>query len=137
MIPTKIWVGVTFLALVGCKGEEKPEMANAADVFPLLPLPPEPTIVAREGSPEALKLTLRSPAKPQVVEAYYRQLLSKNGWRLVSDSRDSEGAVVFLAQQEGPPLWVRILGTADGAATIVELAGAVVPQENKATKPAS
>ena len=93
-------------------------------------------MVSREGSPDALKLTLRSSAKPAKVEAYYRQTLSKNGWRLVSDARDAEGAVVLLAQQNGPPFWVRIQGTKDSVGTMVELAGAV-PTRPKAGKPAS
>ena len=46
-----------------------------------------------------------------------------------------EGAVVLLAHQDGPPLWVRIKSTSDSLATIVELAGAV--RRPNATKPAS
>jgi hypothetical protein len=136
MIPAKIRVGLALLALVGCK-DKAPEMAKLADVIPNLPLPPNASLVSREGSPDALKLTLLSNAKPVEVEAYYRRVLSKqNGWRLVSDTRDAEGAIVLLAEQNGPPLWVRIQGTSDSAATRVELAGAML-SNNKATKPAS
>ena len=135
MIPTKIRIGLAVLALVGCR-DKGPEMAQVYDVFPTLPMPPAASVVSREGSPEALKLTLRSSAKPAKVEAYYRQTLSKNGWRLVSDARDAEGAVVLLAQQNGPPLWVRIQSTKDSVGTMVELAGAV-PTRPKAGKPAS
>jgi hypothetical protein len=124
MIPTKIRVGLAVLALVGCR-DKSPKMAEVYEVFPSLPLPPAASVISREGSPEALKLTLRSNASPANVEAYYRQTLSKNGWRLVSDARDAEGAVVLLAQQNGPPLWVRIKSTDDSVATMVELAGAV------------
>jgi hypothetical protein len=136
MIPTKIRVGLVLLALVGCK-DKPPEMAKMADVIPNLPMPPRASLVSREGSADALKLTLLSNAKPAEVESYYRAVLSKqNGWRLVSDSRDAEGAIVLLAEQNGPPLWVRIRGTSDSAATMVELAGAILSR-NKATKPAS
>ena len=135
MIPTKIRIGLAVLALVGCR-DKGPEMAQVYDVFPTLPMPPAASLVSREGSPDALKLTLRSSAKAAKVEAYYRQTLTKNGWRLVSDARDAEGAVVLLAQQNGPPLWVRIQSTKDSVGTMVELAGAV-PTRPKAGKPAS
>ena len=135
MIPMKIRVGLAVLALLGCR-DKGAQLAQVHDVFPTLPIPPAAKVVSREGSPDALKLTLRSSAKPAKVEAYYRQTFTKNGWRLVSDARDAEGAVVLLAQQNGPPLWVRIQGTKDSLATMVELAGAV-SNRPKAGKPAS
>ena len=136
MIPTKIRVGLALLALVGCR-DKAPEMAKVSDVFPNLPVPPKASVVSREGSPDALKLTLMSNARPAEVEAYYREVLSsRNGWRLVSDTRDAEGAIVLLAEQDGPPLWVRIQSTSDSVATVVELAGAVLSRP-KVTKPAS
>jgi hypothetical protein len=135
MIPTKIWIGLAVLALASCR-DKGPEMAKVYDVFPTLPMPPAASVVSREGSPDALKLTLRSRVKAAKVEAYYRQTLTTNGWRLVSDARDAEGAVVLLAQQNGPPLWVRIQSTKDSVGTMVELAGAV-SNRPKAGKPAS
>jgi hypothetical protein len=136
MIPSKIWAAITVVALVACKDSE-PEMAKVSDVFPTLPLPPQATVVSRSGGPEALQLTLRSSAKTKDVEAYYRALLTKSGWRLVNDMRDRDGSVVLLAQQKGPPLWVRIKSTDDSNATMVELTGAVLPDTAKQVKPAS
>jgi hypothetical protein len=121
--------------LAGCR-DKGPEMARIQDVFPTLPLPPAASEVSREGSPEALKLTLKSHVGPARVEAYYRETLSKNGWQLVSDSRDAQGAVVLLAKQNGRPLWVRMQSTDDSVATLVELAGAVVGR-SRTNKPAS
>ena len=136
MIPTKIRVGLALLALVACK-EKPPEMAKVTEAFPKLPLPPNASLVSQEGSADAVKLTLKSNVKPAVVEAYYRAALSQaNGWRLVSDSRDAEGATVLLAEQDGPPLWVRIVRTSDSAVTMVELAGGVVSR-HKASKRSS
>ena len=123
------------LALVGCR-DKAAEMAKVSDVFPNLPVPPKASVVSRDGSPDALKLTLMSNARPSEVEAYYREVLSRNGWRLVGDSTDAEGAVVLLAEQDGPPLWVRIQSTSDSVATMVELAGAVLSRK-KESKPAS
>ena len=135
MIPTRLRAGLVVLALVGCR-DKAPEMAKVSDVFPNLPVPPKASVVSRDGSPDAIKLTLMSNARPSEVEAYYRDVLSRNGWRLVSDSRDAEGAVVLLAEQDGPPLWVRIQSTSDSVATMVELAGAVLSRK-KESKPAS
>lgn len=121
--------------LAGCR-DKGPDMARVQDVFPNLPLPPAASMVSREGGPEALKLTLKSHVRPATVEAYYRETLSKNGWRLVSDSRDAEGALVLLAEQNGRPLWVRIQSADDSVAALVELAGAVTSR-SKGIKPTS
>jgi hypothetical protein len=136
MIPTRIRAGLVLLALIGCR-DKPPEMAKVSEVFPNLPLPPAASLVSREGSPDALKLTLMAKARPADVEAYYRDALSsRNGWHLVSDTRDAEGALVLLAQRNGPALWVRILPTDDSLRTKVELAGAQLARP-KADKPAS
>ncbi len=135
MVPIKIRVGLAVLALLACR-DEPPPMAKVTDVFPSLPLPPEASVVSREGSSEALKITMLSRASSSDIASYYRHVLSRNGWRLVSDSRDGDGAVVLLAERDGPPLWVRIQGS-DSAGTKVELAGAVLPGGGKPTKPAS
>jgi hypothetical protein len=136
MIPTKIRVGLVVLALIGCR-DKPPEMAKVSEVFPNLPLPPAASLVSREGSADALKLTLMAKARPADVEAYYRDALSsRNGWRLVSDARDAEGALVLLAQRDGPALWVRIQSTDDSVMTKVELAGALL-SGTKENKPAS
>jgi hypothetical protein len=136
MIPTKIRVGLAVMALIGCR-DKPPEMAKVSEVFPNLPLPPAASLVSREGSADALKLTLLAKARPADVEAYYRDALSsRNGWRLVGDTRDAEGALVLLAQQNGPALWVRIQSTDDSLMTKVELAGALL-SGTKENKPAS
>jgi hypothetical protein len=136
MIPTKIWAGMAILALVGCK-DKAPETPKVSEVFPNLPLPPNASVVSRSGGTDALQLTLMSPVKAKEVESYYRDILSKNGWRLVNDMRDRDGSVVLFAEQNGPPLWVRIKSTDDSVATMVELAGAVMADTTKRAKRAS
>jgi hypothetical protein len=91
-------------------------------------------VVGRSGGPDALQLTLMSSTKVKEVESYYRAILTRNGWRLANDMRDRDGSLVLLAEQDGPPLWVRIKSTDDSSGTIVELNGAVVPAT---AKPAS
>ena len=136
MIPSKILTGLVVLALIGCRDKPQ-EMAKVSEVFPNLPLPPAASLVSREGSADALKLTLMAKARPAMVEAYYRDALSsRNGWSLVGDTRDAEGALVLLAQQNGPSLWVRIQSTDDSVMTKVELAGALV-SGTRTNKPAS
>ncbi len=136
MISTKIWACVAVLALVGCK-DRAPEAPKFSQVFPNLPLPPQASVVSRSSGSDALQITLMSGAKARDVEAYYRHTLSKNGWRLVNDMRDRDGSVVLLAEQDGPPLWVRIKSTDDSVATLVELSGAVMANPAKRAKPAS
>jgi hypothetical protein len=136
MIPTKIWAGMAILALVACK-DKSPPSPKVSEVFPNLPLPPNATLVSRSGGTDALQITLRSSAKAKDVERYYRTALTKNGWRLLNDMREKDGTVVLFAERNGPPLWVRIKSTDDSAATLVELAGAILPDSATRAKPAS
>jgi hypothetical protein len=82
--------------------------------------------VSRSGSADALQLTLFSPNKTGEVTDYYRSQLSMGTWRLVGDAKRPDGSVALYAEQDGPPLWVRIWPTSDSAGTMVELAGAIV-----------
>jgi hypothetical protein len=121
--------------MLGCGSEPPPpKLADVFAVFPDLPLPPEAKLVSRAGSPDALQLTLFSPAKVDAVTDYYRTRLSKGNWRLVSDLKRPDGSVALYAEQDGPPLWVRIWPTSDSAGTMVELAGAVVEAEKDSVK---
>ena len=129
MIPAKIQAVVLGLALVAC-GDRAPKQAQVSEVFPNLPLPPQATFVSKSGSHDALQLTLRSSLKVDAVTAHYRSVFKRDGWEMVSDARDREGAVVLVAKQKGPPLWVRIHSTPDSAATLVELSGAVFPRDS-------
>jgi hypothetical protein len=136
MIPTKIWAGLAILALVACR-DKAPQTPKISQVLPNLPIPPNASVVSKSGGSDALQITLISPAKVKDVEAYYRTTLSRNGWRLVNDMRDRDGSVLLFAEQNGPPLWVRIKSTDDSVATMVELAGAVFADTAKRVKPAS
>jgi hypothetical protein len=134
MIPSRIWAAAAFVALLGC-GDKPLKQADVADALPNLPLPPSPTVVSKTGGPNTLMITVRSPAKVAEVEAYYRSVLTGPGWKLLKHSTDRSGAVFMLAEQKGPPLWVRIRSMPDNGGTIVDLAGAVV--DSTAAKPAS
>jgi hypothetical protein len=126
MIPTKIRAvgAVAFLCatLAGC-ADRPPKPPKIAEVFPNLPLPPDGILIGKSGGTDALQLTLRSSRPSAEIEAYYKRVLSENGWRLVNQLKAQDGATVLLAEQNGPPLWVRIVAE-DSTSTMVELAGA-------------
>jgi len=137
MTPPTIRAALVVLALVACKDEERPPMPEVAQAFPTLPLPPQATLVSRSGGSDALQLRLMSPIKARDIESYYRGILTRNGWRVVNDMRDGDGATLLLAERNKRPLWVRIKSTDDSAATLIELSGAVLPDSAKTAKPAS
>jgi hypothetical protein len=137
MIPSTIRHVMLCLALAAC-ADTPPKTAEVSEALPNLPLPPQPTFVSRAGGPDALQLTVRSPASADSVATYYRQVLKQGKWRLVNDAKDADGATVLLAQQNGPPLWVRIRKAEDGPGSVIELSGAVVPraEQGAAVNPA-
>jgi hypothetical protein len=137
MIPSKIRVLFLCAGLAAC-GDKAPKTASLRDALPFIPLPPQATFVSRSGGPDALQITLRSPGKADDITAYYRAVLQKGGWRLVSDAKDKDGATVLFAEKKGPPLWIRVQPAEDGNGTLVQLSGAVVTQKDSAAaKPAS
>jgi hypothetical protein len=136
MIPSKIRWLVLCAALAAC-ADKTPKMAKLDEALPNIPLPPQPSFVGRSGGPDALQVMVRSPANPDAVADYYRGVFKTGNWKLVNEAKDAEGATVLLAQQNGPPLWVRI-HPADGGGSMVELSGAVVSRiDSVGVKPAS
>ena len=120
-------------ALAGC-GDRRPEGPKMAEVFPNLPLPPRASFVSRQAGEDALQFTVLAPMRPQAMEEYYRDALSRNGWRLVNTAKDGEGALVLLAERDGPPLWVKITAADDTAWSLIEFSGA---RTRGGSKPAS
>ena len=70
----------------------------------------------------------------KAVADYYRTQLSRGKWRLVSDVKSSDGSTVLYAEQNGPPLWVRIWKQGDQPGSMVQLSGAVVAKKIPAQK---
>src|SRR6266508_1102640 len=106
MIPSKIRFVMLCAALAAC-ADKTPKTVTMREALPNLPLPPGASFVSRAGGPDALQITLRSSAAADVVVAYYRNMFKSGGWQLLNDAKVAEGATVLLAQQNGPPLWVR------------------------------
>jgi hypothetical protein len=124
----RYWLAGITLVLLACRSEPRhspPDPPDVTRAFSNLPLPPDPELVSRAGSADALQLTVFSPADFDRVTEFYRKVLSGEHWRLVSDKKTADGAVVLYAEQKGPPLWVRIWKLGDRG-TMVELTGAVV-----------
>jgi hypothetical protein len=131
----KYFFSVVCAVLLACGSESPgPKPPNAFTVFPNLPLPPGAEFVSRAGSADALQITLFSPTNAAEVTAYYRNVLSKGKWRLVGDAKKPDGSVVLYAEQDGPPMWVRIWPTSDKAGTMVELVGAMVGKGKDSVK---
>jgi hypothetical protein len=124
------------LLFAACQSEppakKEPRVAQA---FPTLPLPPSPELVSRSGSEDALQITVRTPTDVAEVTEYYRTVLSQGKWRLVSDAKSADGSAVLYAEQQGPPLWVRIWKAGDGSGTMVQLTGAVASKDSLSKKP--
>jgi hypothetical protein len=122
-IPVAMIAGL--LAVTACEPAPPPpeDLPEFGEAFPNLPLPASARMISRQGSRDALQLVLEVPAPPEAVAGMYRANLSTESWRLVSDTRDSVGAVVLYAEGD-QPLWVRITA-GDSGRSRVELTGAV------------
>src|SRR5262245_50799510 len=114
MTPSNKWLFLVTIGLAACS-DRAPKTASLHDAMPFVPLPPQASFVQRSGGPDALQITLRSPATPEQIAAYYRGVLQRNGWHLVSDTKDKDGAVVLYAEKKGPPLWIRMQQAEDGS----------------------
>jgi len=130
MFRPTILVLLLFLAAAACGRDSQPKPPKLSEVMPNVPLPPNATFVSKSGGEDAVQITVRSPMRAEIVAEYYRHLLTRNGWRLVNDAKDQDGAVVLFAEQNGPPLWVRIRSAEDGNGTLVDLAGARITLKN-------
>lgn len=123
------FAGLGALLLTGCKDRpEQPKLPPLNEVFSELLLPPQARLVARSGGPDAIQLTFQSKAGLDFLATYYRDALTRTPWTLVSDTRDSAGAIILYAEQPepGPPMWVRIAPEPGDSTTLVSLAGASV-----------
>ena len=117
--------------VLACGSESRaPKPPELGDAFPNLPLPPKPELISQTGSADALQLTLRSSGDMDRILEYYRSILSAGNWRLVSDMKDRDGTVVLYAEQNGPPMWVRIWKPSGQSGTMIQLTGAVTPKDS-------
>jgi hypothetical protein len=113
-----------FLLLLAACSDAKPKEVALSDALPNIPVPPGGAVVSRELGEEAVKVRFSSPITPDEVARYYRELLSKAPYTLVSDTRTADSAITLYAEQPGQPsLWVAIT-PAGRYGTFVDIAGA-------------
>jgi hypothetical protein len=131
------FLGLVCAFFVACGSDSPPaeKSPNAAAVFPNLPVPPDAQFISRAGSADALQITMFSPNQTPQVTDYYRRVLTQGKWRLVSDVKKPDGTLVLYAEQDGPPIWVSIWPTTDGAGTMVQLSGAVIAKDSVKAEP--
>ncbi len=127
----KSWVPLACALLLACGSESRaPKPPPFTDAFSNLPLPPNPEFVSKSGSADALQITLRTPVDQAKVTEFYRTALTRGKWRLVSDIKNRDGSTALYAEQDGPPLWVRISKLTDRPGTMVQLTGAVSAKDS-------
>jgi hypothetical protein len=116
-------LAIVATGLLACS-EPRPT-AKMKDALPNLPLPPSSQVLSREGGEDAISIRFHSDEAPDMVAGYYRLVLGKAPWKLVSDEKMADGSLTLYAEQKGPSLWVTIRKADSVAAgSIVELAGA-------------
>jgi hypothetical protein len=126
-----VLVTAACVLLLACGSEPRnPKPPDLGAAFSNLPLPREPELVSQTGSADALQLTVHSSADMAEVTEYYRNVLSSGDWRLVSDSKNADGSVALYAEQNGPPMWVRIWKPNNRSGTMVQLTGAVISKDS-------
>jgi hypothetical protein len=135
---SRYWLCLVATLMIGCESEPPPPTPPAfAKAFSNLPLPPNPQIISRAGSADALQLTVFSPTEAARVAEYYRFALTRGNWRLVSDTKSPDGSTALYAEHDGPPLWVRIWKANDRQGTMVQLTGAVLAKDSTKLKKAA
>jgi hypothetical protein len=134
MTPSKIWLVGLSVALLACGDKPAPpKLPSIGKIFPQLPIPPDARFVSRAGGPDALQITLSTPAGKDAVVEFYRTVFKANQWKLINEAKDGDGAVILFAQRKQTPLWVRVRTDSAAGGSLVDLAGAVLPPDS--TKP--
>ena len=119
--------------LAGCR-DRAPEPPRMSEVLPNMPLPPLASFVSRSGGEDAVQVTFRSTLPPDSMANWYRGVLTRGEWSLVSDTRTREGVLTLYAERNGPPLWVTISRDSLSAGSMVSIGGAMVGRDS--AKPA-
>ncbi len=117
------------LALGACSGEQKVDMPELADVMPIVPLPPDSRSVGAVGSDEALQFTFMSEHSHEDMATYYRRMFTTAPWILISDAKTPDGGVILYVENDGTPLWVRIIRTSGAPGSTIQLSGALISRD--------
>lgn len=111
--------------VLGCSDSPKPRRTDIFEAMPNIPLPPEASFLSREIGEDALKIRFRSIVDVDGVARYYRGVLGRDPWKLISDTPMQDGSIALYAEQKaGPPLWVTIRKAEGAPGSLVDLLGA-------------
>jgi hypothetical protein len=117
------------IALGACSSEQKVDTPELADVMPIVPLPPDSRSVGAVGSDEALQFTFLSRHSHEDMVTYYRRMFTTAPWTLISDAKTPDGGVILYVENDGTPLWVRIVRTAGAPGSTIQLSGALISRD--------
>lgn len=92
--------------LTGCH-KAAPKAAAMSSVLPLVPLPPGGQPLASQGGTDAMQIVVVSPVSPDSVANYYRDILSRDPFRLINE-RTTQHTTIFYAEQNGPSIWITV-----------------------------
>ena len=120
---------LVMLALAACSAEQKVDTPELADVMPIVPLPPDSRSVGAVGSEEALQFTFMSQHSQEDMATYYRRMFTTPPWTLISDAKTPDGGVILYVENDGTPLWVRIVRTSGAPGTTIQLSGALISRD--------
>ncbi|HEY4099413.1 MAG TPA: hypothetical protein VGM20_00895 [Gemmatimonadales bacterium] len=84
-----------------------PKAPPLSSVLPYVPLPPQAQPLASQSGADATQIVAVSPIGPDSVAAYYRDVLSKDPFRLINE-RTVQHTTVFYAEQNGPSIWITV-----------------------------
>lgn len=126
-IPTAILMSLTLAPLAACQSAKAPveEVKKVGlEVLPNIPIPPGGTILTSQSTDEALQMITVTDRSVDSVLTYYRDLLAKEPYRLVSETTTPDGMTSFFVEQDGPGLWVTVQKNGE-AGSMVTIVGAV------------
>ncbi len=110
-IPTVILMSLTLAPLAACQSSKPPveEVKQAGlEVLPNIPMPPDGEILTSQSTAEAIQMVTVTARSVDSVLTYYRALLGKEPYRLVSETTTPDGMTSFFVEQDGPGLWVTV-----------------------------
>ena len=120
----QILLAALLLLPAACKdAEEQRSPLSILEALPTIILPPDAEFVSRSSSQDAAEATFSTPLPLSAAADFYRENLSRPPWRLQSDTRSGDSAVVLYAEYNGRPAWVSVRTV--GGKTHVTLAGAI------------
>jgi hypothetical protein len=126
-IPTILLMSLTLAPLAACQTGNAPDgeaKKAGLEVLPNIPMPPGGEILTAQNTDEAMQMIAVTEQSTDSVLTYYRSLLTKEPYRLVSETTSPDGMTSFYVEQDGPGLWIMVQKNGETGA-MVTIAGAM------------